>query len=125
MIRARWRALGCKRRSASERGRALEKSLGEQLVLMREVHHRVKNNLQAIIHLMEMERDRIGDPEARSLLDGLRERARTMALVYEQVYQSPSLARVDMDPTCRRLASGCTTSSPRAGRSTSRSKLPA
>lgn len=85
---------------AEERERSrqsLEKSLAEQQVLLREVHHRVKNNLQAIIHLMELERDRIGDLRARALLDGLRERARTMALVYEQVYQSPSLARVDMD----------------------------
>jgi two-component sensor histidine kinase len=92
---------------AEERERArktLEKSLAEQLVLLREVHHRVKNNLQAIIHLMELEQDRIGDPQARSLLDGLRERARTMALVYEQVYQSPSLARVDMGPYLQALA---------------------
>jgi two-component sensor histidine kinase len=92
---------------AEERERArqtLEKSLAEQLVLLREVHHRVKNNLQAIIHLMELELDRIADPAARSLLDGLRERARTMALVYEQVYQSPSLARVDMGPYLQALA---------------------
>lgn len=92
---------------AEERERArqrLEKSLGEEQALLREVHHRVKNNLQAIIHLMEMERDRIGDSRARALLDGLRERARTMALVYEQVYQSQSLARVDMGPYLQALA---------------------
>ncbi len=91
---------------AEERERAkrkLEKSLDEQLSLLREVHHRVKNNLQAIIHLMEMERDRIDDPRARSLLDSLGERARTMALVYEQVYQSPSVARVDMEPYLQAL----------------------
>jgi two-component sensor histidine kinase len=78
--------------------RKLEQALDEQLSLLREVHHRVKNNLQAIIHLMEIERDRITDPRARSFLDGLRERAHTMALVYEQLYQSPSVARVDMGP---------------------------
>ncbi len=85
---------------AEERERArrkLESSLDEQLSLLREVHHRVKNNLQAIIHLIEMERERIDDPRARSLLDGLGERARTMALVHEQVYQSPSVSRVDME----------------------------
>ena len=88
------------REEGEERERArqkLEKSLDEQLSLLREVHHRVKNNLQAIIHLMEMERDRIDDPRATALLDGLSERARTMSLVYEQVYQSPSVARVDME----------------------------
>jgi two-component sensor histidine kinase len=89
------------RAEGEERERArrqLEKSLDEQLALLREVHHRVKNNLQAIIHLIEMERDRIDDPRTTALLDGLSERARTMALVYEQVYQSPSVARVDMEP---------------------------
>jgi two-component sensor histidine kinase len=88
------------REQSEERERAkqgLEKALDEQLSLLREVHHRVKNNLQAIIHLMEIERDRIADPFARSFLEDLRERAHTMALVYEQVYQSPSVARVDMD----------------------------
>jgi len=88
------------RDEGEERERARQKlqmALDEQLSLLREVHHRVKNNLQAIIHLMEMERDRIDDPRATALLDGLSERARTMALVYEQVYQSPSVAQVDME----------------------------
>jgi two-component sensor histidine kinase len=87
------------REQSDERERAkegLEKLLAEQRSLLREVHHRVKNNLQAIIHLVEIERDRIDDAKARGLLDGLRQRAETMALVYEQVYQSPSVARVDM-----------------------------
>jgi two-component sensor histidine kinase len=87
------------REQSDERERAkggLEKSLAEQRSLLREVHHRVKNNLQAIIHLVEIERDRIDDANTRSLLDMLRQRAETMALVYEQVYQSPSVARVDM-----------------------------
>ena len=88
------------RDQADERERAkqkLQKALDEQLSLLREVHHRVKNNLQAIIHLVEMERERLDDPRAGAILDGLRERARTMALVYEQVYESPSVARVDME----------------------------
>jgi two-component sensor histidine kinase len=97
LIRDQMTRLGDEAEERERAKRKLEKSLDEQLSLLREVHHRVKNNLQAIIHLMEMERDRIDDPHARSLLDGLRERARTMALVYEQVYQSPSVARVDME----------------------------
>jgi two-component sensor histidine kinase len=95
------------RQQGEERERAkrsLEKSLDEQRSLLREVHHRVKNNLQAIIHLMEMERARVDDPRAHSLLDNLREKARTMALVHEQVYQSRSVARVEMGPYLRALA---------------------
>jgi two-component sensor histidine kinase len=97
MIRRQMETLSLQAEERERSRQSLEKSLEEQQVLVREVHHRVKNNLQAIIHLMELERDRIDDLRARSLLDGLRERARTMAIVYEQVYQSPSLARVDMD----------------------------
>jgi two-component sensor histidine kinase len=88
------------REQSEERERAnakLEKLLAEQLSLLREVHHRVKNNLQAVIHLVDIERERIHDPRARAMLGGLRHRAETMALVYEQVYDSPSVARVDME----------------------------
>jgi two-component sensor histidine kinase len=97
MIRAQMAEL---RAQDEERERAkgrLEKLLAEQQSLLREVHHRVKNNLQAIIHLVDMERDRSADAGARDLLEGLRQRAETMALVYEQVYESPSVARVDME----------------------------
>ncbi len=76
--------------------KALQSALAEKEVLLREVHHRVKNNLQAIIYLIEGRLDQVADVQTASLLKGLQEQARTMALVYEQLYQSDNLAEVRM-----------------------------
>jgi two-component sensor histidine kinase len=73
-------------------------------VLLREVHHRVKNNLQAIIALAEMRLDQVGDAPAHLWLKEFQEQARTMSLVYEQLYQSDNLAHVDMLPYLQDLA---------------------
>jgi two-component sensor histidine kinase len=76
----------------------LKTALEEKTVLLREVHHRVKNNLQAIISLMHMRAARISDLEVQQFLIELEQQARSMLLVYEQVYQSENLAQVQMQP---------------------------
>ncbi len=81
-------------RLAEER---IRKALQEQTVLLREVHHRVKNNLQAIIHLIEARREQLEDPTVERFLRELQEQARTMSFVYEQLYQSESIANVEME----------------------------
>ncbi|MBN1424075.1 PAS domain S-box protein [Candidatus Fermentibacteria bacterium] len=81
------------RRRAEEQVRA---ALEEKEVLLREVHHRVKNNLQAIIYLIDTRLDQITDTATEALLRGLQEQARAMALVYEQIYQSEDLSHVHM-----------------------------
>jgi PAS domain S-box-containing protein len=78
-------------------------ALEEKETLLREVHHRVKNNLQAMIALMEMQTDLIADEATRQFLKELEGQARTMALVYEQLYQSVNLARVQMAPYLQQL----------------------
>ncbi len=78
-------------------------ALEEKETLLREVHHRVKNNLQAIIALMEMQSDLIADESARQFLKELEGQARTMSLVYEQLYQSANLARIQMDSYLQQL----------------------
>ncbi|MBN1424074.1 PAS domain S-box protein [Candidatus Fermentibacteria bacterium] len=77
---------------------ALHKALAEKDVLLREVHHRVKNNLMAMMALMQMKRERIGDERLSLVLLELEEQARAMSLVYEQLYQSDSVAHVEMGP---------------------------
>jgi len=79
------------RKQAEERLRA---ALEEKEALLREVHHRVKNNLQAMIALMDMQANQIEDEVVRTFLKELEGQARTMSLVYEQLYQSENLARV-------------------------------
>jgi two-component sensor histidine kinase len=62
---------------------------------MREIYHRVKNNLQALIYLMDMQADYIPDETTRRMIRELQERARSMALVHEKLYQSHNLAQID------------------------------
>jgi PAS domain S-box-containing protein len=80
-------------------------ALSEKNVLLREVHHRVKNNLQAMIYLIEMQIDKLDDKKVQTFLRELQEQARTMSLVYEQLYQSDYLAKVDMDGYLNNLTS--------------------
>jgi PAS domain S-box-containing protein len=84
---------------------ALRDSLAEKEVLLREVHHRVKNNMAAIIGLFEMQRQAMDDPGARTILAELSSRVRAMSLVHEKLYRSTSLARVDFQDYCHSLIS--------------------
>ncbi|KAF0106375.1 MAG: signal transduction histidine kinase [Anaerolineaceae bacterium] len=96
------------RQELTERKRAEEEvraALEQKETLLREVHHRVKNNLQAIISLMDMHAAQIEDAGIRQFLKELEEQARTMSLVYEQLYQSEDLAQVDMALYLQKLAS--------------------
>jgi PAS domain S-box-containing protein len=96
-------------RDITERKRAEEQvqaALREKEVLLREVHHRVKNTLQAMIALMHLRAAHVPDQISADLFKELEEQARAMALVYEQLYQSKNLAQVGMEPYLRRLADG-------------------
>lgn len=93
-------------RDITERKQAEEKlraTLEEKEALLREVHHRVKNNLQAIIALIKMQTGAVEDSATRQFLKELEGRARTMSLVYEQLYQSENLSRVNMQPYLQAL----------------------
>ncbi len=80
-----------------ENSRALSRSLGEKEVLLKEVHHRVKNNLQVIASIINMQiEDSSGTGSPEALLT-LKNRVFGMALAHERIYGSESLARVDMD----------------------------
>jgi len=93
-------------RDITEQKQAEEKlraTLEEKEVLLREVHHRVKNNLQAMIALMDMQASQIEDRNIITFLTELEGQARAMSLVYEQLYQSENLARVDLASYLRQL----------------------
>jgi PAS domain S-box-containing protein len=86
------------KQAAAQRDAFLEElkaRLAEKEVLMREIYHRVKNNVQALIYLMDMQADRVPDENTRQMIRELQERARAMALVHEKLYQSQNLARID------------------------------
>ena len=82
---------------------ALRHSLEEKEVLLREVHHRVKNNLAAILALFDMQRRAVPEGPAGAILEEIGFRVRAMNLVHEKLYRSSSLSRVDFQDYCQSL----------------------
>lgn len=81
----------------------LKASLVEKDTLLKEIHHRVKNNLQIISSLISLQSDKIQDPQQRRLFQDTRDRVKSMALVHEKLYQSKDLGRVEMGEYARQL----------------------
>jgi len=74
----------------------LTESLAEKEVMLREIHHRVKNNLQLISSLLEMTRARSDDPYTRATLADVTMKIQTMAQIHTKVYESEKYDRVDL-----------------------------
>jgi two-component sensor histidine kinase len=82
---------------------ALRASLSEKEVLLKEVHHRVKNNLQLVNSLLYLQASTSDDPELRNALEKGQGRIYSMSLVHEELYRSDDLASVDMRAYTQRL----------------------
>jgi len=85
------------------RDAALRDNLAQKDELMREIHHRVKNNLQVISSLLNMQQRALTDPAARAALSDTRQRITALALIYRALYQGADLKRVDLRPFLEEL----------------------
>jgi two-component sensor histidine kinase len=83
---------------------ALRRAAEDKTVLLQEVHHRVKNNLQIISSLLNFQMDHVKDAATLGILRETQARVHSIALIHEKLYQSPQLASVDMAEYTRGLA---------------------
>jgi PAS domain S-box-containing protein len=73
----------------------IESALKEKEILLAEIHHRVKNNLQVVSSLLDIEIDRLKDPAVLDVLRESQNRIRSMALIHQTLYESQDFAQVD------------------------------
>jgi len=89
-----------------ERSEALSRALREKDVMIKEVHHRVKNNLQIVSSLLFLQVESSADPALREALGKGQGRIHSMALVHEELYRSDDLSSVDMCAYIAKLCGG-------------------
>ncbi len=102
-VRALAHTLDAMAEAITLRDQSLRDSLAQKDALMREIHHRVKNNLQIISSLLNMQQRALTDPAARTALNDTRQRITALAQIYRALYQGPDLKRVDLRPFLEEL----------------------
>ena len=85
---------------------AIRSSLDEKDVLLREIHHRVKNNLQVVSSLLSLQSGSIEDPTLQRIFQESQSRVRAMALVHEVLYDATDLSRIELEPYVSQLVTG-------------------
>lgn len=91
------------RKMAEERTKA---ALAEKELLLREIHHRVKNNMQIVYSLLYLQSEFVTDNRALTLLKESQNRIRSMATIHDRLYRSEDLAKIDFADYTRQLADG-------------------
>jgi two-component sensor histidine kinase/ligand-binding sensor domain-containing protein len=92
------------------RTQLLEEKNREKEILLKEIHHRVKNNLQIIMSMINLQARQVKDPTALVVMQSVRGRVRSMALMHERLYQHEDLASINLHDYIQDICDGlCTT----------------
>ena len=85
-----------KKEQLAAQNELVEKSLQEKEILLREIHHRVKNNLQIVSSLLNLQSDYIADEHALQAVKESRNRVQSMSLIHQNLYQENNLTGIDI-----------------------------
>ena len=83
----------------------IKSSLNEKKILLQEIHHRVKNNMQIISSLLNLQTRYVNDEEAVNILKESQNRVKSMAMIHEKLYQSKDLSHINFDDYIQSLVS--------------------
>lgn len=87
----------------AEQKSLIEKNLSEKELLLKEIHHRVKNNLQVISSLLSLQSNYVKDPSALQALNLGKNRVKSMSLIHQNLYQEGNLTGVKLKPYFEKL----------------------
>ena len=93
--RKRSKKLKEKNKQIEEQNNIIAKVLIEKNTLLKEIHHRVKNNLQLISGMLELQSSKINDDAVNEILKQGQNRVKSMALIHQQLYESEDLGKID------------------------------
>jgi two-component sensor histidine kinase len=79
-------------------------ALAEKEILLRELYHRTKNNMQVIYSMLSIQADRVADERMREVFTATQNRILSMSLVHQKLYQEQNLSRISLDAYIRELA---------------------
>lgn len=82
---------------------AIKASLNEKEILLKEIHHRVKNNMQIISSLLNLQKEYVDDFEAINVLQESQNRVKTMSIIHEKLYQSDDLTHINIKEYIEKL----------------------
>ncbi|MHC2992497.1 hypothetical protein OB13_13220 [Pontibacter sp. HJ8] len=88
------------------RTQLLEEKHREKEILLKEIHHRVKNNLQIVMSMLNLQARHVRDPQALEVMQSIRSRVRSMAMLHERLYQHEDLAAIDLHDYFKGICEG-------------------